>query len=152
MAPDTRRIVASVLVVLTSVLLTAATLAGYTRRALFDSDQFADRSTATLRDPSVRTLIGDEVTDRVVLRNQADLLAARPIIASAISGIVGGWGFRSLFRRAALDVHRAVFQHDENTVTLTLADVGTVAATALQAVRPKLAADLEDSGRVVVVK
>ena len=152
MAPDTRRIVAAVLVVLTTVLLTAATLAGYTRRALFDSDQFADRSTATLRDPSVRTLIGDEVTDRVVLRNQADLLAARPIIASAISGIVGGGAFRSLFHRAALDVHRAVFQRDQNTITLTLADVGTVAAAALATLRPDLAAEVENSGKIVVVK
>jgi hypothetical protein len=152
MAPDTRRIVATVLVVLTSVLLTAATLAGYARRALFDADQFADRSTATLQDSSVRTLIGDEVTDRVVLRNQADLLAARPIIASAISGIVGGGAFRSLFHRAALDVHRAVFQRDENTITLTLADVGTVAGGALQTLRPKLAAQVQDSGRIVVVK
>ncbi len=152
MAPDTRRVVATVLVVLTSVLLTAATLAGYARRALFDSDQFADRSTATLRDSSVRTLIGDEVTDRVVLRKEADLLAARPIIASAISGVVGGSAFRSLFHRAALDVHRAVFQRDENTITLTLADVGTVAGAALATLRPKLAAEVQDSGRIVVVK
>jgi hypothetical protein len=152
MAPDTRRVVAAVLVLLTSVLLVAATLAGYARRALFDSDQFADRASATLQDSSVRTLIGDEVTDRVVLRNQADLLAARPIIASAISGIVGGGAFRSLFHRAALDVHRAVFSRDQNTITLTLADVGTVAAAALTAVRPKLAAEVEDSGPIVVVK
>src|SRR4051794_3791282 len=97
MAPDARRVTATALVVLASVLLAAATLAGYARRALFDSDQFADRSTATLTDSSVRTLIADRVTDQVVLRKQADLLAARPIIASAISGIVGGGAFRSLF-------------------------------------------------------
>src|SRR5689334_2011931 len=152
MSPDARRVVATVLVVLTSVLLAAATVAGYARRALFNSDQFADRATATLQDPSVRTLIGDRVTDRVVLANRVDLLAARPIISSAISGIVGGGAFRSLFHRAALDVHRAVFQHDENTVTLTVADVGTVAAAAVATLRPSLAADLERSDDVVVVK
>jgi uncharacterized membrane protein HdeD (DUF308 family) len=152
MSPDARRVVATALVVLTSVLLAAATLAGYARRAFFDSDQFADRATATLQDPSVRTLIGDRVTDRVVLANRIDLLAARPIISSAISGIVGGGAFRSLFHRAALDVHRAVFQRDENTITLTLADVGTVAAAAVATLRPSLAADLDRSGDVVVVK
>jgi hypothetical protein len=152
MAPEARRVAATALVVATSVLLVAATLTGYARRALFDSDQFADRSTSTLRDSSVRTLIGDEVTDRVVLRNQADLLAARPIIASAISGIVGGGAFRSLFHRAALDVHRAVFKRDQNTITLTLADVGTVAGAALASLRPKLAAEVQDSGRIVIVK
>jgi hypothetical protein len=152
MAPEARRVVATALVVLTSVLLAAATLAGYARRALFDSDQFADRATATLQDSSVRTLVGDQVTDRVVLKNQADLLAVRPIIASAISGIVGGGAFRSLFHRAALDVHGAVFQRDENTVTLTLADVGTVAGAALATLRPELATQVQNSGQIVVVK
>src|SRR6188472_75749 len=108
MSPDARRLTASVLVVLTSLLLVAATVAGYARRAFVDSSQFADRATATLRDPSVRTLVGERVTDQVVLHNQADLLAARPVIASAIGSVIGGAAFRSLFRRAALDVHGAV--------------------------------------------
>ena len=75
----------------------------------------------------MRTVIAERVTDEVVLRRQADLLAARPLIESAVSGIVGGGAFSSLFRTAVRDVHRAVFDRDENTVTLTIADVGTVA-------------------------
>ncbi|MGZ4271429.1 MAG: hypothetical protein ACXVSX_19740, partial [Solirubrobacteraceae bacterium] len=152
MGPDARRSLAAALVVVTSLLLVAATLTGYAYRALFNSDQFADRATATLRDPSVRTVIGDRVTDQVVLRHQADLLAARPIIASTISDVVGGSAFGSLFHRAALDTHRAVFEHDENTVTLTLVDVGTVVGAALQALRPALAADVRASGTVTVAR
>src|SRR4051794_13103967 len=110
MGPDARRSLAATLVVLTAVLLTLATLAGYAWRAFFDAHQFADRAAATLADPGVRTLVGDRVTDDVILRHQADLLSARPIIASAVAGVVGGDAFRSLFRRAALDAHRAVFQ------------------------------------------
>ncbi len=49
MGPDARRSLATALVVLASVLLALATLAGYARRAVFDSDQFADRAAATLR-------------------------------------------------------------------------------------------------------
>ena len=139
MGPDTRRSLATSLVVLTAVLLAGATLAGYARRAFFDSDQFADRAASTLSDPSVRALVGDRVTDRVVLRHQEDLLSARPIIASTISEVVGAPAFRGLFRGAALDAHRAVFDRDQNTVTLTVADVGTVAATALAVLRPQLA-------------
>jgi hypothetical protein len=59
-----------------------------------------------------------------VLRNDADLIAARPLIASTVSGIVGGGAFRSLFRGAVLDAHRAIFTGDRDTLTLTLADVG----------------------------
>jgi hypothetical protein len=151
MGPDARRSLATALVVLASLLLLAATLAGYARRALFEPEQFADRATATLRDSSVRTLVGERVTDRVVLRQDTDLLAARPLIASAISGVVGGPAFGSLFHRAALDAHRAIFERDQNTVTLTVADIGTVVAAAIRSLRPALARDLEASGRVEVV-
>jgi hypothetical protein len=152
MGPDARRrSLATALVVLAAVLLAAATLAGYARRALFDSDQFADRAASTLSDPSVRSLVGERVTDGVILRHRADLLSVRPAIASAVEGIVGGGAFRSLFRRAALDAHRAIFDHDENTVVFTLADVGTVVSAAAQALRPDLARQVEASGRVEVV-
>ena len=140
--------VSTALVVLAAVLLVAAGLAGYARRALFDSDRFADRAAASLQDAGVRTVIGDRVTDELILRNEPDLIAARPLIASAVSGIVSGAAFRSLFRRAVLDAHRAVFARDQDTVTLTLVDVGTVAAAALQELRPQLAQELADSGRV----
>ena len=140
------------LVVLASVLLFAATLAGYARLVLFDSEQFADRASATLADPSVRAEIGERVTDEIVLRNQADLLAVRPLIASAASSIAGGSAFRGLFRRAVLDAHRAIIHGDRNTLTLTLADAGTVVAAALEKLDPQLAADLDAGRRVVLLK
>jgi uncharacterized membrane protein HdeD (DUF308 family) len=138
--------------VLAALLLVLATLAGYARRAVFNSNQFATRAADTLKDESVRNLIAERVTDDLVLKQQADLLAARPLIQSAISSLVGGSAFRSIFIRGVRDVHRAVFQHDENTLTLTVADVGSIAGAALEKFRPKLAARLENQGRVVLVK
>jgi uncharacterized membrane protein HdeD (DUF308 family) len=146
-----RRTASDALVVLTGVLLVVAALVGYARMTVVDSGRFADRATATLRDGAVRTLVAERVTDELVLANRSDLLAARPLIISAVSGLVGGEAFGSLFHRGALDVHRAVFDRDQNTVTLTLVDVGTVAGEALREVRPKLARQLEDSGRVQLV-
>ena len=46
------------------------------------------------------------------------------------------------------DAHRAVFARDEDTVTLTLVDVGTVAGAALEKLRPEVAAKLEATSRV----
>ena len=143
---------ATVLVVIASVLLVGATVTAYARLALFDSQQFANRASAALAEPAVRTAIGDRVTDQVVLRNDADLIAARPLIASAVSGIVGGGAFRSLFRRAVLDAHRAIFTGDRDTLTLTLADVGTVVAAALEKLNPQLADDIDAGERVVLLK
>jgi hypothetical protein len=147
-----RRGVTSALVVLAGVLLVLATVAGYLRLAIVDSEQFANRATATLKDPSVRNLVAERVTDQVVLRSRSDLLAARPLIIGAASGIVGGGAFATLFHRAALDVHRAVFDRDQDTISLTLVDVGTVAGEALRSFRPKLAAQVEGASRISVLR
>src|SRR5262245_9750982 len=147
-----RRTAATVLTVVAAILLVGASLAGYAQHALLDSDQFADRATAALRDPAVRNVVGERVTDGLVLRNEPDLQTARPLIVSTVSSIVGGSAFSGLFHRAAADAHRAVFQHDQDTITLTLADVGTVAGAALETVRPDLARKLEQERGVVVTR
>jgi hypothetical protein len=139
------------LVVLGAVLLVLATFAGYARHVLFNSDQFASRAADTLKDDSVRNLIAERVTDELVLRHEANLLAARPLIESAVSNLVGGSAFRGLFVRGVRDVHRAVFERDQNTLTLTLADVGTVAAAAVEKFQPKLAAQMRRQGQVTLL-
>jgi hypothetical protein len=136
------------LVVAASAAIVLALAAGYSRRAAVDSDQFANRAGAALRDDSVRALVAERITDEVVLANQADLITARPIIQSVASGIVGSRAFTGLFRSAVRDVHRALFDHDRDTVTLTVADIGTVLAAALEQVRPSLARELESTERV----
>src|SRR3954465_5094676 len=99
---------ATTLVVLASVAAVLALAAGYVRHAAVDSSQFANRATVALHDDSVRSLIAQRVTDDVVLAKQSDLLAARPIIESAVSGVVGSRAFANLFRRGVRDVHRAL--------------------------------------------
>ena len=141
-----RQITTRALVVLASVCIVLALVAGYVRRAAVDSDQFANRATAALRDDSVRSLIAEKLTDEVVLEHERDLIAARPIIESVASTIVGSRAFTSLFRSAVRDVHRALFDRDRDTVTLTVADVGTVLAAALEQLRPSLAAKVKATG------
>ena len=137
-----RRIAADGLLVAAAVLLIATALGGYAWRVLFDSDEFSARATVALQDPSVRELIAERVTDELV-RRQPDALAVRPAVVSAVSGVVGGAAFASLFRSGVRDVHGAVFRRNQNTVTLTVADVGLVAAEALRLLQPQLASELE---------
>jgi len=145
---DSRQLATRVLVVLASVAIVLALVAAYARHAAVNSDQFANRATVALRDDSVRSLIAQKLTDEVILKNQADLIAARPIIESVASDVVGGRAFTNLFRKAVRDVHRALFKRDQNTVTLTIADVGAVLAAALEQVRPQLARELGSTERV----
>jgi hypothetical protein len=134
-----RRIASTVLVVLASVVLFLAVVVGYVRRAAIDSDQFANRATVALRSTAVRDLIAQDVTDRIVLAQQQDLIAVRPIIESAASGVVGSTAFTDLFRAGVRDLHSALFQDSQSTLTLTVADIGTVMAAALEQLRPGIA-------------
>jgi hypothetical protein len=141
-----REKLARVLLVVGVVLLLCALVAGYLSRALFNSDQFANRAGAALRNDDVRALIAERITDQAV-RAQPDALAARPLISSAAEAIVGSRAFGNLFQAGVRDVHRAIFKRDEDTVTLTVSDVGTLLHGALEAVQPKLAKQLRDDGR-----
>ena len=151
-APIGRRIAVAALVVLAALALLLALVVGYVRRAAVDSDQFANRATVALSDPSVRTLIAEQVTDQLVLKQESDLIAARPLIESVVSSVVGGRAFTGAFRGGVRDVHRAVFDGDQHTVTLTLGDVGTMVAAGLEAVQPSLARRVDATRRVEVVR
>ena len=133
-----------------SIAMLAALVAAYARHALIDSDQFANRASAALRDDSVRTLVAERITDQVA-GTDSNLIAARPIIESVAADVVGSSAFTGLFGSAVRDVHRAVFQRDQNTLTLTVADVGTVLGAALEQVRPSLAAEVERTARVSLI-
>ena len=147
-----RRVAVAALVVLACVAMVLALVVGYVRHAAVDSDQFANRATAALQDDSVRTLVAEQVTDQLVLKQAADLTAARPVIQSVVSSVVGGRAFTSAFRSGVRDVHRAVFDGDQHTATLALADVGTMVAAGLEAVQPSLARRIDTTRRVEVVR
>ena len=142
MGGTSRRIAAPTLSILAAVLLLLAALVGYANSALFDSNEFADRASAALDDEAVRSEIATRVTDDLVINAQADLIAVRPVIESVVDGLVGGSVFQGLFSSAVRDVHRAVFEQDQNTVTLTLADIGEVLRGAVQALRPQIAKEI----------
>ena len=106
-------------------------------------DQFANRATAALKDDSVRSLVAEQVTDELVLKHQADLIAARPIIESVVASVVGGRAFTGVFRSGVRDVHRAVFDRDQDTLTLAVVDIGTIVAAGLEVLQPTLARRVE---------
>jgi hypothetical protein len=137
-----------ILVVVASVAIVLALAVGYVRRAAVDSDQFANRATAALRSDPVRSLAAQQVTDEIIIKHQSDLIGARPLIESIVSSVVGGGAFTSAFRSGVRDVHRAVFDRDQDTVTLALADVGTMVAAGLEFVRPGLADQVRATGRI----
>jgi hypothetical protein len=151
MSARTRGIAEWTLIVAASTATVLALLVGYVQRAAVNSDQFANRATAALRDESVRSLIAQRVTDDLVLEHAPDLVTARPLIQSVVSSAVGGPAFTGIFRTGVRDVHRALFDRDEHTLTLTLRDMGIAAAAALEATRPALAQQVRTDDRVDLI-
>ena len=116
------------------------------------SGRFADRAAAALQDERVSSRVAAKLTDEVVLASAADLLAARPLIEQAAEGVVRGAAFRQLFRAPVRDVHAAVFNRDLDTVTLTVADAGTVVAAAVEALQPAVAEKIPHDARITLVR
>ncbi len=137
-----RRVLSRTLLILAAVAAVATAVAGYARYGLLDSGQFSDRAVQSLRDQDVRDLIGREVTDRVVLAADPDLVAARPIIQSLVGGIAGTDAFRSVFRSALSRVHTTLVTGRQGRLQLDLADASVLVRSALERVQPKLAAKL----------
>ena len=92
-----RELLARVLVYVAAVLTVAAVVAGYVRYELLSPEEFSDRAAAALADSDVRAVVGREITDRVVLRSEPDLVAAKPLIEAAVAGIAGSEPFLALF-------------------------------------------------------
>src|SRR5262245_24782561 len=136
-----QRLAVLVLAAAAAVALVSAVATGYVSRAFFDSDQFANRAATALDDDAVADEAARRVADELVAA-QPNLVAVRPVLESVVSGIVSGGAFQDLFRASVADVHRAVFEQDEDTVTLTLADIGATVRGALAALDPKLASKI----------
>jgi hypothetical protein len=145
-----RRIWSVALGVLAAVALLLSVLALYANRVLFDSDQFANHVGAAVEQPAVKDEIGRRITTGIV-EAQPDLVAVRPVIQSVAAGVVGTGAFNDLLRAAVRDLHRAIVKHDENTVTLTVADVGVVVSSALERLAPKVAKQIrsKDTARIL---
>ncbi|HEX2468653.1 MAG TPA: hypothetical protein VHJ54_10655 [Solirubrobacterales bacterium] len=147
-----RGAVSLVLAILAAIALLGALVTEYASQALFDSDNFSNRAATALSDEAVDAEIGRRVTDDLILHAERDLVAARPILEEVVSGLVSSGAFQSLFRSAVRDVHRSIFSGDQNTVTLTLADLGAAIRGAVEALNPQLAKKIPGGTNVDVLE
>ncbi|HZO37329.1 MAG TPA: hypothetical protein VFB41_10695 [Solirubrobacteraceae bacterium] len=140
--PERRNLAGRMIVVLAAVLVIGATVTGYVRYELLDGSRFTDRAVQTLHDNDVRELLGRELTDRVVLRADPDLLAARPLIESLTAGIVGTSPFVSLYGSAVRRAHDSLLSGHSSRLQLDLRDAGVLVRSAMSRLRPSLAGEL----------
>ena len=138
-----RRVAAGVCAALAVLTLAAAAILVYLRVELLDEQRFADRAVEAVRDPQVRATIADRAVG-VAIEVEPDLLAARPLLVSAVRGAIDTPAFEQLVRAAAINAHRVLFDEDEPTIAVDIADAAELIVPAVRSVDPELAEELPE--------
>jgi hypothetical protein len=137
-SPFARSALSIALAILATVAVVVGGICLYARQELLSSHAFAQRTVAALGHEPVRRVVSREIVVQVIDKGSPDLIAARPVITSAVDVVVATQQFRGLIRLAADQGHRLLFGRGGN-VAFSLADAGTVVISALRTLAPKVA-------------
>src|SRR6185503_15416867 len=125
-----------VLLVLASLALFFGAVTLYIRATVLDQREFADRATATLEDSDVRQVVSRRIVDEAIEQGSAELIQAKPLLESAVSAALETGAFQAVFKQAARNAHRLLFERERGSIVLDLADAGVVVISALRAIAP----------------
>lgn len=134
---------AGVCAVLAVLALAAGAILLYLRVELLDEDGFADRAVAAVQDPQVRATIAERAV-AAAIEVEPDLLSARPLLLSAVRSAIDTPAFEELVRAAAINAHRVLFDEEEPTVAVDIADAAELIVPAVRSVDPELAEELPE--------
>ena len=138
-----RRVVAGLCAALSILALAAGAILLYLRVELLDEQGFADRTVEAVRDPQVRATLADRIVSAAI-EVEPDLLSARPLLESAARGAIDTPAFEGLVRAAAINAHRLLFDAEEPTIAVDVADAAELILPAVRSVDPELAEDLPE--------
>ena len=149
---DVRRVAATVLVVVGCALLLVGGITLYAREEIFNPDHFATRASTALQNQDVRTVLADRIVEEIINEGSSELIQAKPLLQAIVSNVLDTGPFRTIFRKAAVQVHRALFARDEGSIVFDLADTGTVVISAAKAVAPGVAKKIPSDVEPELVK
>ena len=114
----------------------------YARENVFDARALANRAESALSDQRVRLAVAQPITEAILDSGPPQLVNARPLIESVVTGAMGTPPVRSVFGQAVIAVHQKLFERDPDALLLNLASAAGVASSAIEAVSPKVAAEI----------
>jgi hypothetical protein len=129
-----------ILTVVAALFLLVGGLTFYLRQEVSDEGAFAHRAQSALQKADIRQTISDQIVNTAIERGSTELLQAKPLLQAITDAALRTPAFGTVFRTAALHLHRLAFSRNETSVALSLADVGQVVAGAAGAIASKLAA------------
>jgi hypothetical protein len=141
--------VALIVLAALAALLGGVTL--YLREEVLDSAAFAGRTVAAVRQPALQHVVARQITSQLLEPAVPDLLAARPIVSTAVRIAVSSKQFAPVVRLAALHGHRLLFQRNGGNAVFDVADAGRVVSSALRNLSPKLAKELPNRVEAILL-
>jgi hypothetical protein len=141
-----RRIGASVLAVLTAILLLLTSLGWWADRYLLNSERFTASANKILDQETVQTALAVAITDQISAAAGTDLRIVQPFISSIVTGIVQSDQFQSVFDAAVLRAHKATVGGGARDAVLNLSEVVDRVRSAIEPIAPNIAEKIP-SGR-----
>jgi len=138
----TRRIGASVLVVLSVLLLLLSGYGWWAKRYFLDSDRFSAKAGQILAKPEVQNALAVAVTDEISQASGRDLRIAQPFITNIVDGVVSSSQFETVFDAAVLRLHQAVVGGGARSAVLELGTTVDQVRSAVEPIAPNLAKEI----------
>lgn len=140
--PRTRRIGASILAVLTAILLLLSSLGWWADRYLLDSQQFTKSANKVLDREEVQTALAAAITDEISSAAGTDLQFAEPFINTIVGGVVQSNQFQTVFDAAVLRTHQAIIGGGARGAVLNLTEVVDRVRASIEPIAPNIADDI----------
>jgi hypothetical protein len=147
----TRAIVASILAVLTGILLLLTTVGWWAERYFLDSARFTTTADEIIAEEDVQRALTTAITDEISQASGRDLRIAEPFISTVVTGVVQSDQFQTVFDAAVLRLHRAVVDGDARNAVLSLSETVDRVRNALEPIAPGLAEDIPEGKRLRIV-
>ncbi len=138
----TRRIGASILAVLTAILLLLSSLGWWANNYLLDSQQFTQSANEVLDQEEVQTAFAAAITDQISNAAGTDLQFAEPFISSIVSGVVQSRQFQTVLDAAVLRAHKAIVGGGARSAVLDLTDIVDRVRASIEPIAPNIASQI----------
>src|SRR5436190_982697 len=128
-----RRVASMVLLVVAGLMLPVAILANWAGNNLYDSDAFSARAVEPLNSEAVRTELARRLTEQLVQAGNQQATSFRPAFELALEGVIDTDTFKSIFRNAVRQTHKAILEGDGGRRGLDLGASFALSTSSLQA-------------------
>ncbi|HEV3135944.1 MAG TPA: hypothetical protein VG348_14730 [Acidimicrobiia bacterium] len=105
-----RRVASMVLLVVAGVMLPLAIISNWAGSNLYDSDSFSARAVEPLNSDAVRRELAHRLTEQLVQAGNQQATSFRPAFELALAGVIDTDTFKSIFRNAVRQTHKAILE------------------------------------------